>query len=1330
MQYNSLSTTLPELIKLFTNALESFEKVNTAATTDEEAVTVNIEEPDGSIKKITIPSFGYLKNSINRLENNIKAISNLDGNGSTLRLSDGSYRKLLIDKLPSEALDVAEMKNVSEFNIKSNWFFENLISPLLYVSFDVTDQVAENTERVLVDRYILDCDSASKETVFDTLFKGKSNIDFNEFQRLLLTHSIHYVLDEELVDIPIRHKQYYGNFDVLKISNIEKTEIVNGKEITSIKKLYKLNKLTYSDKNAGYEDTMQLKIGDSLEIINDPITTRYIIKSIDSSTNSVVLELVEGYEGITIGTDIFKVDTKSNAPINVDVTIGYNEKCVVFIKPVDADSNMPAINWSPGCGFFTNELSTKDTFGNVQTLDKYYRDSVLDFGAFLLSCAEDFYPTVRQGIIPDAPVLYEDNFEVVLINAHVAESNAVKQLKQLNNQKNELENRLKELDTTISSSRTKLQTKNYSTEVEKDSDKNTLNGLITERNSQAELYRSVVNEILSKSKDSSIESAKPKYRIRGFWEMPTEKFSEETGSQAIIKFKTRYRYLDTNGAANPLNQFEYQNGNIRTTATFSNYTIVESVLRPRTKNSITGKWQWDDIQDTDPDAISINRLDIPITKGEQVEIQVKAISEAGYPGNCLESDWSDPIVIAFPADMSSFNEIDDIIKQNKEDLTKIALEQDLESKGILKHVETSFSTNDNYFAHNASNIASGFVSENQVPIDMFTKLAEMQAKIDELTAALMGLQGEIVVSLVDSEGNVTPINKNSCTEIFAGYYSDDVKQLDDPRGAIISKTYYINISNSEDTPLRLISKFSGNRSVKVDNSVVANVKQEDAIYYTGDNATISYNKAGKEIIKVGEAEIEQISVFEDLAKNGLLIESAPIIQPTGESNANQVVGARIKGKTDTTPIQLTRTVVEGSTTRTEQLATPLENKTIFAAAVKNVFEEELNGKINQAFKQFKETNDNNFEYVTCRRYDQVPILLTNPTDVENHRDVKKIAPYQSPQCKNQFIYSRYKDVSSGEYLYANGVIVNAAVTKYSTTTRKYEHVIGEGAKTKNSSMEWRPNGASSGTGVYTGKGFLGVHINHPLIKNNELDLSSIASMYNIDTTGKTEEEVAKLIFKESIFAVGEYKDKFIQNEYIEPTNDNINNDAAKICFDVNDQYLLGEYSCGCYLFLSPIDHEYMQVDGDSKASFKSLKSGSENSINIPVTFQYRMTDYYGQGSGKNGGLGNVNGILVTQNSQNIKRNDNANPTYKKKIGIDIYTGTLNNPTVTQFDLEFSAKYKQDTFTLKSFSNTRVTDAVSKLEQTLKQVAPSIREGKGKTTNITTGLATKQTLKTL
>lgn len=1303
MQYNSLSTTLPELIKLFSNSLESFEKVNTAAVTDEENVTVNIENEDGTISKVTIPSFGYLKSSINRLENNIKAITNLSGGGSTLRLADGSYRKLIINKLPSEAPDITEMKPISEFNIKSNWFFENLISPLLYVSFDITDQVYETTERVLVDRYILDCNTSTKETFFDSTLKGRSSITFDEFQQYMLTYSINYVLDEEIVDIPLRHKQYYGNFDVLKISNIEKTEIINGEEITSIKKLYKLNKLTYSDKEAGYEDTMQLKIGDSLEIINTPVTTRYVIKTIDSSTNSVVLELVEGYEGITIGTDIFKVNTSNNLPMNIDVTIGYDERCVVFIKPIDPDSNIPATNWSPGSAFYTNELSITDELGNVQTLDKYYRNSVLDFGSFLLSIAEDFYPTVRQGIIPDAPVLYDSNFEVTLINAHVAESNAVKQLKQLNNQKNELENKLKELDTTISSSRTKIQTKNYSTEVERDSDKNTLNGLITERNSQAELYRSVVNEILSKTKDSSIESAKPKYRIRGFWEMPTEKFSEETGNQAIIKFKTRYRYLDSDGAANPLEQYEYQNGNIRTQATFSNYTIVESVLRQRVKNSISGRWEWGPIQDNDPDAISINRLDIPITKGEKVEIQVKSISEAGYPSNCVESDWSDSIIVEFPSDMSSFNEIDSIIEQNKEDLTKIALEQDLESKGILKHVETSFSSNDNYFAHSATSIASGFVSENQVPVNLFTKLTEMQNTIDELMAALNGLQGEITVSLVDSEGNVTPIKKDSCTEVFAGYYSDEVKNLDDPRGAIISKTYYINISNSEDTPLRLISKFTGNRTEKVNSSLIGTVEQDDEIKYSSSTAT----ESGNYIVLDNGTKIEQKSVFDDLATDGLII------------NSTVTGGASISSSTSTNSIELKR----NDSSRTT-LTSPLENKTIFHAAVKNVLESELNSRINQAFKSLKTTVNNDFDYTTVRRYDQVPILLTNPTDVESHVDVKKIAPYQSPQCKNQFIYARYKDVSSGNNLYSDGYALNAA----KTTEKTYEYVIGEGAKAQDSNMEWRPAGSSTTTGTYTGQGFLGVHINHPLVVSGSLDATSIASTYGLDVTDLSEKEIAELIFKESVFAVGTYRNQLIQNEFVEPEDENYNNTGVKICFDTNDQYLLGEYSCGCYLFMSPIDHEYVQVDGDSKISYKSLKSGAENSINIPVTFQYRMTDYYGLGSGKNGGLGNINGILVTKNTTNLKRNDNDNPTYKKKIGIDIYTGTLNNPTITQFDLQFSAKYKKDTFTLQSFSNTQVSNAVSKLENTLSKVAPSISERSGSSKKITTGISNSKKLK--
>lgn len=1266
MENNSISTLLPSFLRLFNNSLDNFDKVNEAVVSSDETITLNIQNDDGTITPITIPSFGYLKSYLDRLESNIKAIVNINGNGSSVRLSDGNYRNIVMEKLPTEARDIKTLDNVTEFNIKSNWFFENMISPLLYISLDVTDQVPQDTERFIIERYILDLNSTSKKNYFENYLNNNSSISYVEFMKGIIGNNIQYTLDRETVDLPVRDRRYYGDFDVIKINTNDFTELINGVEVKSTKKIYKLNKLTYTDKESGFKDTCQLKIGDSLEVINDTITTRYLIKSIDSSTNSVILELMEGFDGITIGANVLKISSSDKTPIKVDVSIGYDEYCVVFVKPIDPHSNIAATNWSPGVGFYTNELQVTNELGETTTLNNYYRESVVDFGKYLLSWAEDMYPTRSQGLIPNAPVLNNENFQVVLINAHVAESPAVQNLKDLNSQKNEIENLINELDASIASNRTRIQTKNYATEVERDSDKNTLNSLINERSTKSELYKSVVNEILTKSQDTSIESAKPKYHIRGFWAMPEERVSEETGPQAIIKFKVRYRYLDLNGAANQLDQYNYDSGSIRSQATFSNYNLVESVLRERTKNQVTGAFEWANIGDNDPDVISINRLDIPIIKGEQVEIQVKSVSEAGYPSNPIESDWSDSIIIGFPTDSSSFNEIESILEQNKKDLAKISLENDLNSKGYTQHIESSFSTNDNYFAHSAKNIASGWVSENQTPIDLYVKLLEMQNTINELMAAINGLQGELALSLMDNEGNVLDIKKNEVNEVFAGYYSDDVAALDDPRGAIVSKTFYINIANSEDTPLRLISRFTGNRTTKVDSSVIRNIVTEQPTVL--DSSNIDHN-----------------NILDTLLNNSTI---------------------------DVTP-------TNG--------VSPLENATVFRTAVSNVLESTLNDRINNAFKNFKNNNDNDFLYTIKRRYDQVPIVLTNPINIEDHRDVKKVAPFQSPQCKNQFIYSRYKDISSQNNLYADGVdTIIHGVGMGMTTIKKYEHKISDSTFTTTPlPFEWRPSGISTITvSTYTGENYLGVHKNHPYLKNTNGNLSlddNIFTELNLAIDSSMDEiDKADLIFKESIYAVGDNRNKLIQNEFVEPEDDSVNNTSVKCCFEKNDQYLLGERSCGCYAFLSPLDHEYIQVDGDSTISYKNVKSGSSNSLNIPITFQYRMTDYYGEGSGINGGKGNLNGILDNSATSRIEsRRVTANPTYRKKLGFDIYTGILSNPTVTEFDILFTAKYKNDNFETSSFTNSQITSSIGRLNDALSSLAPNISEGQNSTSrNIT------------
>ena len=47
-----------------------------------------------------------LKNSVDRLDKNIQTITNVGGGDSSIRLSDGTFRKLVLAQLPVEAPDL------------------------------------------------------------------------------------------------------------------------------------------------------------------------------------------------------------------------------------------------------------------------------------------------------------------------------------------------------------------------------------------------------------------------------------------------------------------------------------------------------------------------------------------------------------------------------------------------------------------------------------------------------------------------------------------------------------------------------------------------------------------------------------------------------------------------------------------------------------------------------------------------------------------------------------------------------------------------------------------------------------------------------------------------------------------------------------------------------------------------------------------------------------------------------------------------------------------------------------------------------------------------
>ena len=150
---NSLSTALSQFIRLNKNALETFQRINEAVTSNNENVTVDLFDDENNIKRIQLPSFGFLKNEIARLENDIKNLSGLGDSDTLVKLADGTHRRVITSRLKSPADDITSLNAPGTFEYKNNWFFEDFMNPLLYITLDVSNQIPTDTEKVIIKKY-------------------------------------------------------------------------------------------------------------------------------------------------------------------------------------------------------------------------------------------------------------------------------------------------------------------------------------------------------------------------------------------------------------------------------------------------------------------------------------------------------------------------------------------------------------------------------------------------------------------------------------------------------------------------------------------------------------------------------------------------------------------------------------------------------------------------------------------------------------------------------------------------------------------------------------------------------------------------------------------------------------------------------------------------------------------------------------------------------------------------------------------------------------------------------------------------------------------------
>lgn len=1203
---NSLSTYLEQAMVMTGNSLETIDKISNAVSSSEDSVKLILTDPNDPKKTVeyVIPSFGYLKSEIDRLSASINTMTNItDGAGSRIRLSDGTYRKIIASKVPSEAPTITHVDNITNFNFKSNWFFEDMLNPSLYITWDMSNQISPETERVMIRRYILKCDTQAKIDAFNKELKGRNDIDYKGFLTFLLNNRIKYTLDDEIKDLPPRSRRYFGTFSVIRI-DMEKD--LSGNNV----KRYILDSLEFTDTRSGFENTRLLSVGDFVEVNSNPTTTRFEVIFVDSAENKIGLKCIEGGEGVRIGADTLKISASQDTLVSADIPVGFDEREVIFVKSIDPDSNIPSTKWSPGVAFYSNELTYVDDSGATQTLQKFYQRNVVDFGQVLLSYATDYYPSIREGIIPNKPVLNyasgEGDFKIVQINTQLTEAADNETFRTLVSDKIKVQSELDNIANEIAKQKELIQTTQYVSTNDKLKEQSKLNTLIDNQSILSSNYNSIVNNIKARYESGSVVA--PKYRIRGFWDIPDSKISSSSGEQKIIKFKIRYRYLSEYGNANKEEEFTYTSGNASITGRFSNWNEIETKLRGRVKTS--SGWEWEKIDTSNPDVVNINQLDIPINPGEQVEIQVKSVSEAGWPSNPLESDWSDSIVVAFSdfAELEA-DDLSELISQNRVDAAVANVTKMF--SGNAAHMSSSFYTNDKYFAHTAESITSGFLSPEQTPITLYDKLQDLQNQITMIIEQINSTVGDIIVTLFDNadEQKIYTLSEGETTYINAGDYLSALKSqgVDKPQGEIVTKTFYLDISSDTQSGLFLFSKLGGNRFSMCPSTVD---KQENV---DKGNAYGDYDN---------------------------------VINPSTTSNT-----------------------------------------------------------------YYKEQG----------RYDLVPINLTNPEVIDFQ--IGSPSMYQSAQCRGQFVYSRFRNIGDTFNMYANKSSVLGKPTfdeNASFADSENTYVIPNDTLDITKKQIEIYNQLTGSSIDKVGKGIEKIIYRLPKtwkksdsapVKNlkNNRTLVRINNLTNIDTVAQSMTRVSARLSKlsnenSSLFTIipkiqsaygfadlGKIYEKELSVFDDKDENGTTYITTHKIGYEDRDKLATGPNSCNSYLFLSPVNHSEIQVDGDTLDSTKSIK-GNE-SLRVPIIYQFRMTDAKGDIFG--------DGSIGTNETKAIVKNTK----YANIIGIDIWTDR-NALKPKQYDIIVYSTYGS---TLDTNTNRTKTSSTQTLVSTVNNVATRIRD---------------------
>lgn len=825
MKNDTLKEYYVKLENLWNNALNVLTAINQSLHTNASEVTVNISDGNYGSSSIRIPSFLYLENKLENLNNNFSNLFNLPKSGEAWFSANDSTNmyKLELVKSSSAPLSPIIEKNNIVASLTDNNFLKDLVSPKTYLRLNISN-LPDNISNIFMKKLVV-----FDQNIFNSL-SNKKDLTYEDASNMLasLKKGIDYEEYDSVLNSPIKRDKFRSEFKIINIPQLNDSanpwiDSTNGNS-SRYTYIVELDTLKYSDQeDSSIEFT--LKIGDKICLGNE--LAIFKVKSINHSTNSITIEETVGHTTLqTFGENSSMIFTIWNTDYSeyhyIDVPLEENPYICVFLGTIYNNvrsilSNAILFNLHEILMTDANGQYIYDDNGNKLTYMQYYDKYCINIGDLILGLTQSAYPQlsflnnnqleslqnsisiknyVSKSIDPTTIL------QVVPINKHIIENTTTEEVVSLHAQKNELNSKINSINNSISNTTNQLLTTDFSQDV-----------AVTHQSLQTQLTQYYDERVLlQKQMIAVVENINTnvanisgkkdiKYHIRGIAAVDEfETFLHSTYSEKldIIGIDVEYKYKALNKQqTSPISI----NSNI-----FTDWNKLITIDKQRILefNSLTGSYslKFENYNSTN-NIIKWNQIDIPICADEDVIIRIRFKYNIGQPFIDLYSPWSDEITVIFPTEFKDNVEINSIISENQNDIIGAKFHATLINDGYYEHVTNSLIVNDNHFFHMPENIYSGFNTSDN-------KLISLRDKLQELTTAV-----ETYKSLIDNELNqkyelyltyddVTINLLNNTTNKVNVYNTEHILN------SFIRKDMNIVIKNVGDVPVKLYSIFPGN----------------------------------------------------------------------------------------------------------------------------------------------------------------------------------------------------------------------------------------------------------------------------------------------------------------------------------------------------------------------------------------------------------------------------------------------------------------------------------------------------------------------------------------